>query len=263
MSAGGEESDAALPVWAKTQPRRRGSRAGPSHADGPAREARRRPALSRDAIVDAAVAIADTEGLEAASIRRVAGELGARPMSLYTYIDTKEDLLTLMSDRVKGEVLFGADMPGGWRNALAAIAGRTRAVILRHPWLTCHSAHNADVGPNGLRHVEECLAAITDLGLSPLDAAEVLFAVDRYVMGHVSFEVPDRIAGPERAAARPYLESLLATGEFPRLAQLAAAGMALMTEHSRAEPQYEQQFERGLNWLLDGIAADVKQQAGT
>jgi AcrR family transcriptional regulator len=227
-----------VPVWGRERPRRQ-------------------PVLSRDAIVQAAIRIADAEGLAAVSIRRVAGDLGVRPMSLYTYVDRKEDLLALMRDHVNGEVLLGADLPDGWRDGLVAIARRTREVTLRHPWLVDTAAHGALIGPNALRHMEESLAALRDSGLGPLAAAEVLYAVDKYVLGHVAFEVADRNAFTERLAARPYVESLLATGEFPALSQLASGGMALVTDEPQYKPQYEPQFERGLAWLLDGIAADI------
>ena len=80
-----------------------------------------------------ALQIADAEGLDAVSIRRVAGNLGVRPMSLYTYIDRKEDLIILMRDKANGEVVLGTELPDGWREAVTAIARRTREVMLRHP----------------------------------------------------------------------------------------------------------------------------------
>ena len=262
MTAGGDaqgrEAGPALPVWAREHPRRRPRQ---PDDDGVTGESRRRSPLSRGAIVAAAVAIADAEGLEAVSIRRVAGDLGARPMSLYTYIERKEDLLALMRDQVNGEVLLGAELPAGWRNALAAIARRTREVALRHPWMVETAAHGAALGPNALRHLEESLAAVAELGLGLPAAAEVLFAVDKYVLGHVALEVADVTQAAERAAARPYLESLLATGEFPRLSRLAADGH--ITNDAQLQPAIGRQFEQGLTWLLDGIAADVQSAAGT
>ena len=227
-----------VPVWAREKPQRR-------------------PALSRAAIVDAAVKIADAEGLDAVSIRRVASELGVRPMSLYTHIDRKEDLLTLMRDEVNGEVLLGPDLPSGWREALTMISRRTREAVLRHPWMTGTGADDAGIGPNALRHLEESLTALQDLGLDGLTTAGILYSVDKYVLGHVSFEIADRTAYTNKLAAQPYIESLLATGEFPVLARLAAENKALVSGDPQYRQQYEPQFEQGLNWLLDGIAADI------
>lgn len=231
----GQAADSGLPVWARERPRRRS-------------------VLSREAIVEAAVTIADAQGSDAVSIRRVAGDLGVRPMSLYTYIDRKEDLLALMRERVNDEILLGADLPEGWREALTAIARRTREVALRHPWMIDDNAYNAGLSPSGLRHVEESLTALRDLGLGARAAIEVLNAVDKYVLGHVVFEIVDRAGATARRAARPYFESLLAGGEFPNLAALMSTDAA----DEVMRPRYEPQFERGLAWLLDGIAADLK-----
>jgi AcrR family transcriptional regulator len=225
----GQRGDTAPPVWAREKPRRR-------------------PVLSRNAIVAAALTIADAEGLDAVSIRRVAADLGVRPMSLYTYIDRKEDLLALMMDEVNGEVLFGADLPPGWREAITAIARRTREVVLRHPWMTDLSAHNAGLGPNAMRHVEESIKAVRELRLSPRSTVEVISAVDKYVMGHISFEVANHSA-PMTGAHRSYFDALLATGEFPELSRL--------TDEVLAAVGTEDEFERGLSWLLDGVAASI------
>jgi AcrR family transcriptional regulator len=203
--------------------------------------------------VDAGVRIADAEGLEAVSIRRIAADLGVRPMSLYTHIDRKEDLLTLMRDQVNTEVLLGDEMPADWRAALTAIAERTRDVVLRHRWLVSlmgFEAHASSLGPHALRHLEESLMAIRSLNLDPVTAAEVLSAVDRFVMGHVSFEMTGHSTAEESVVATAYLEGLLGTGDFPELAK-AVEGGGLDAGRS------EQSFRRGLNWLLDGIEADV------
>lgn len=234
-SARAGAADRDVPIWAREKPRRR-------------------PALSRDIIVDAAVTIADAEGIDAVSIRRVAGDLGVRPMSLYTYIDRKEDLLVLMRDKANSEVVLGAGLPGGWRAAVTAIARRTRAVILRHPWLIDTNARGAGLSPNALRHVEESLTALRDLGLDPLTAVDVLTAVDKFTLGHATFEIADRAGATVRRSVRPYFESLLATGEFPALTRLLSGDHA----DAMGEPQYERQFERGLAWLLDGIEAGIQ-----
>src|SRR4051794_27652562 len=94
----------------------------------------RPPRLTREVIVEAGLRLADAEGLDAVSIRRVAAVLDARPMTLYSHIDRKEDLLDLMFDRLAGTVLEGEPLPSGWRDALVVIASRKRRVCLAHPW---------------------------------------------------------------------------------------------------------------------------------
>ncbi|MFD1939352.1 TetR/AcrR family transcriptional regulator C-terminal domain-containing protein [Nonomuraea mangrovi] len=202
-------------------------------------EAPRRPALSREAIVAAAIAIADVEGLAAVSIRRVAAELGARAMSLYTYIERKEDLFDLMADQVSAEVLVDEPLPAGWREALLAIARKELEAVTRHPWRVDLVAQRVNVGPNGLRHLEQSLAALDGLEIDRTVALRILAAVDDYVLGHIVRTSPRMgVAGGDR---QPHLPDLLATGEFPRL-----------SEAMKAEPDAAG-FEQGLGWLLDGI----------
>src|SRR5258708_16715765 len=102
------------PIWARTK-------------DAP------RPALSRASIVAAAIAIADAEGIDAVSIRRVAAELGTRAMSLYTYIARKEDLLDLMSDEINAELLIEGELPAHWRRAVSQVSRRYPPTLLPPP----------------------------------------------------------------------------------------------------------------------------------
>ena len=197
--------------------------------------------------------IADAEGLAAVSIRRVAAALGARTMSLYTYIDSKDDLLDLMADRVAGEVLIKGDLPDDWREALTMIARRERDTGLRHPWLVDMIYHRTPgvVGPNVLRHLDQSVAAVAGLELDPPDAFRVIAAVDDYMLGFVSRETREReirrrtgLSGTEHLLAlRPYLQRLLDSGEFANLTPLLRGDV----------PATDMEFERGLRWLLDGI----------
>lgn len=93
----------------------------------------RRPAFSREAITAAAVALADAEGLEAVTMRRVAAQVGAGVMSLYSYAPDKDTLLELMVDHVSGELPSSAALTGDWRTDLKTIAHLQRANMLRHP----------------------------------------------------------------------------------------------------------------------------------
>ncbi|WP_049562547.1 TetR/AcrR family transcriptional regulator [Nonomuraea sp. SBT364] len=215
----------------------------------------RRPALTREAIVAAAVALADAEGLAAVSIRRVAAELGARAMSLYTYIERKEDLLALMLDEIAAELDTGEPLPGDWREALLQLARGERELVRRHPWRVELISQHVAVGPNGLRHVERRLSAFDGLGLDRLQAWRAMAAVVDYVTGFVVRESAERgrpraegISDAERAAlAEPYIRELVAGGEFPRLAPMIEQGVRGADDN----------FERGLGWVLDGIEGDL------
>src|SRR5689334_8314034 len=94
----------------------------------------RPPAHTRDQVVDAAIRVADSEGLAAVTIRRIATEIGAGAMSLYTYVPDKDRLLDLMVDRV-GASMPAAPITGDWRADLLALAAAQRSLMLAHPWL--------------------------------------------------------------------------------------------------------------------------------
>lgn len=234
---------------------------GSEQAQGPvwARErAGRRPKLTREAIVRAAIGIADAEGIEAVSIRRIAAELGARAMSLYTHIERKEDLLDLMADEVNAEVLVEGELPADWREAISAVVRHTRDGIRRHPWLVDLVAGRPQVGPNGLRHGEQSLAALSGLPIAPEWKWRIIAAVDDYALG---FVIRETLRGEGRsgytwtpqereALMRPYLRELLDSGEFPNLAPL-------LGEITSGPPDADEDFERGLRWMLDGIAGEL------
>ncbi len=215
---------------------------------------RRRPRLTREAIVDAAVAMADAEGLEAVSIRRVAAALDARPMSLYSHFDRKDDLLALMNDQVAAEVIVPEPLPADWRDALRAIAHRTRDSSLRHPWVLQTLACHPRLGPNGLRHAEQSAAAVSALPLPPRRRGALLRAVDTYTLGHVTAELRERqgyLGGADRAGVQRYLTGVLESGQYPHLAQFHSQDLVLVGEDAR------ESFAEGLEWLLAGIAAAI------
>jgi AcrR family transcriptional regulator len=140
--------------------------------------------LTRAAVVRAAIGLADSEGLEAVSIRRVAAKLSARPMSLYTHIASKEDLLGLMVNEVVAEVLLPEPLPDDWREALRQIARVSHDVFVAHPWTLAAFGGGAPPGPNIQRHGEQSAAAIAGLGLDEQDTWTVLGVVDEYTIGH-------------------------------------------------------------------------------
>jgi AcrR family transcriptional regulator len=231
---------------------------------------RRRATLTRDAIVRAAIALADAEGIDAVSIRRVATELGARTMSIYTYIDRKEDLLDLMVDEVAGGVIVPGALPADWREATLAIAGRERATVRQHPWmieLVGRRTAAGTVGPNALRHLEQTLEALTGLDAPPEWRWRLVTAVGDYTTGFVIREatlpkapeatVPGAAASDpeaERVTAvfeQPYLRRQLASGEFPNLAGMLDGG---------PPPVEDNNFEQGLRWILDGLEAQLRPQ---
>jgi AcrR family transcriptional regulator len=226
----------------------------------------RRSKLTREQIAATALAIADAEGIEAATMRRVAAELGAGTMSLYHYVASKAELMALMLDAIMAEQLAPAgELPtGDWRAALTVLAHRNRAMLRRHPWTLggLRTAGGGAGGPHALRHLEQSLAAVAPTGLPPEDRLDVIGAVDDYVAGFVLKSdlepglesVPDE-AAPEVAA---YLDRELAGGDYPHIAELLGDGdrWAALRRLGVARTA-DQRFELGLRRLLDGVEAQI------
>ncbi|WP_067467090.1 TetR/AcrR family transcriptional regulator [Actinomadura macra] len=212
----------------------------------------RRPKLTREAIVETAVKVADAEGLAAVSIRRIAAELGVRAMSLYTHIDAKEELFDLMYDEVAEEVLIEGDMPDDWREALLEIARREREAGLKHPWMFELAGRAPRVGPNGLRHAEQSLAAAARLTDDPKAMLAIITTVDHYMLGFILREQRIRELGEnglQQAQSslleQSYVQTLMDSGELPNLKPVFEAGIF-----------GQEDFDRGLQWLLDGIGLE-------
>lgn len=222
----------------------------------------RRPRLSREQITAAALRIADTDGFEAVTMKRIASELGSGTMTLYYYVRTKADVVALMQDAMLADSLIPQDeLPSHWRDAVAAIARRTRDVLLAHPW-SLPALDDAQFGPNAMRHIEQSLAALDALDLAMSEKLALWGIVDDYVFGNArrTSESLTRAAGAQDnpglvADAIAFGEQQLATGQFPRLAALYQQQQA-MAEHDSPPMTPDLlavQFEHGLSALLDGL----------
>jgi len=168
--------------------------------------------LDREKIASAALQIADSEGFAAVSMRRVAQELGVGTMSLYYYVKTKAELIAAMDDALMAEVLVPA-LPSAWREALTAIAIHTRDVFIRHPW-ALSSMQSAPPGVNALRHMEQCLQALSGTEMTTPEKLTLLALLDDFVFGYVLRET----AGDQNVDAG-FARKQLATGAFPQLSK--------------------------------------------
>ncbi|WP_433444745.1 TetR/AcrR family transcriptional regulator [Nonomuraea sp. CA-141351] len=204
--------------------------------------------LSRERIVRAAIDLADRDGLDAVSLRKVAAALDAGPMRLYGYLSTKEELLDLMVDEVYGEIVPSGPAGDDWRVVLGDLSRRTRQAALRHEWFADLLGSRPRLGPNALAFLEASLAC---MGEAPVGTVmRVVGTVNAYVLGAVRREITELRA--ERAtgmneqewqiASGPYLTRMLATGRYPALARVI--------EGEDANPD----FEEGLDCVLDGVA---------
>jgi AcrR family transcriptional regulator len=218
----------------------------------------RRPApspLSREAIVRAAIGLADADGLAAVSLRKVGAALDAGPMRLYGYVSTKQELLDLMVDAVYGEI--APPEPGGdWRPALRALAEQLRVAALRHEWFVELLGGRPHLGPNALAYLEAGLGALdAAAALDGIDAVmRAWAAVQAYTIGAVRAEVAERVVqrvtGLDeeswQAMTAPYMARMLSTGRYPTLEKVV---------RDSAPDDPDGGFATGLGYVLDGIAA--------
>ena len=166
--------------------------------------------LNKAGIAAAALAIADAEGFAAVSMRRIAQELGVGTMSLYYYARSKTELISAMDDALMAEVLVPT-LPEDWREALTAIALRTRDVFVRHPW-ALSSMQSAPPGVNAMLHMEQCLEALAKTSMTTEEKLTLLALVDDFVFGYTLRETAaDPVVDMDAAKRR------LATGAFPEL----------------------------------------------
>jgi len=229
----------------------------------------RKPAWTREQIVATALAIADAEGFEAVSMRRIAAELGAGTMTLYHYVRTKDELIALIGDAIMGELVVPeGELPDGWREGMAAIARRTLAVFDRHPWVLRHMGEGDEEnpGPNGMRHFEQTLAVMARAGVDAESQLELAALVDEYVFGHaIHSREPNPFGEQDSAQERElleYVERQLATGEFPHLQSLAGDDVRATFRRLSTTASDERRFERGLKILLDGIELEIVRRRG-
>jgi AcrR family transcriptional regulator len=219
--------------------------------------------FTREQIAKAALEIADSEGFEALSMRRVAEELGAGTMTLYYYVRDKEDLLTLVEDALMGEICGACDpLPKGWRAAVSRLANAARATYVRHAW-ALRSLTGLRIKPNGLRHIEQSLQAVAGTDL-PIDKRfEILSIVDDYVFGHCAGLMRRRGQPPlDRKTARAMSEAMnrfLDEGDYPHLRAMFGNEdpMAVFARNGGFTTE-DHHFDIGLDALLDGLAKRFK-----
>ena len=228
-------------LWGRRERGKRGPRAG----------------LSADAIVAAAVRIADAEGLEAVSMARVAHELGFTTMSLYRHVASKEELLQLMwnaSAHGADDLVIEGD---GWRSRLREWAIIQRDMIDRHPWITQMPMAAPPVAPNSLHFVERGLETLDGTGLADADKLRILGMIASYTLSEARMAADAARAAAQAAAAggpsgtpvsfEALLRELVDEKTYPRLHRIAWADTDLATASEREE------FLFGIDRILDGV----------
>ncbi|KRF45064.1 AcrR family transcriptional regulator [Terrabacter sp. Soil811] len=214
-------------------------------------EVANRAPLNAERTLQVALAIADNEGLEAATMRRLARELGVEAASLYHHVNGKNQILDGLVEAVAAEI--ERPMPStDWRTAISERAVNTRAVLRRHPWAVSLMASRTSPGPATLGLLETGIRCFREDGFSVLQAAHAISVVDSYVHGFVLQEVnlPFRNESELAAMTGAIMETFPAA-EFPYLFE--------MTVEHVLKPGYDygDEFHSGLKVVLDGVAASL------
>jgi AcrR family transcriptional regulator len=214
------------------------------------------PSLSREAISTAAVRLADTQGIEAVSMRAIAVKLGVGAASLYRYVARKDELIELMVDWVMGNDLQ-FEIRGEWREDLRSVAHGLRAMTLRHPWIAVPSAGLRNLGPNTAQCYEKVLSAIDGLGLEIDDMLVMVETLDAFVRGRALEELSEQEAVRRSGLDQeqwmrtqiPYIESLIESGRYPLLTRVVLDARA-----PHDPDRLKHGFDLGLERVLDGLA---------
>ncbi|MEU0836436.1 TetR/AcrR family transcriptional regulator [Streptomyces sp. NPDC005969] len=215
--------------------------------------------LTVERIVRAGIVVADAEGLDALSMRRVAMELGTGAMSLYRHVASKDDLVTLMVEAAMTDVPLPDSPPRNWRHGLERAAYRDWELYHRHPWILPRVmvTTRAYFSPALAADSESAFSSFDGLDLEPADAFRYMFMFASYVQGVALILVSDAEAERQsKSAAKQGTKAsgqvqdpLYEPGAYPRLARAMRVG---------ADPwDLDALFASGLAGVLDGIAADL------
>ncbi|ASO21228.1 AcrR family transcriptional regulator [Actinoalloteichus hoggarensis] len=218
-----------------------------------------RQGLTVDAVVDTGIALADGAGLEALTMRRVAQSLGVAPMSLYTYVRGKAELLDLMLDAVYLAMPRPDHGDRSWRERVTTVAEDNRALLTRHPWVTAASTTRPVLGPGQMAKYEHELLAFEGIGLTDVEMDAALTYLLGFVHNVARLAVDREVAARDSAmndeqwwaANGPLLAKVLDPSRFPTATRV---GTAAGEEHqAAADPDHAYEF--GLRRVLDGFAA--------
>ena len=219
----------------------------------------RKPRFNRDSIAAAAIRIADAEGFEAVSMRRLAAELDAGTMTLYHYVRTKDELLTLVVDAFLGEVVLSPTqrLPRDWRAAITMIARRTRDALRRHPWIL-DITDDPNIGPNAMRHFDQSWQALASLQASFDDKLDLITVVDEYVFGYCLHERNNLKGEVNESEMVDYIGALLIDDEYPALTGMVSEmGLERLWSKIHAHGRGSGRFDRNLARLLAGFEASL------
>ncbi|WP_232662468.1 TetR/AcrR family transcriptional regulator [Pseudonocardia sp. TRM90224] len=220
-----------------------------------------KPGLGVEQIVRAATTVADTEGLGALSMRRIATELGAGAMSLYRYVPGKAELVDLMMDAAYAEVLAEADtQTGDWRTRLDAFARREWAMYMRHPWMLQIAQGRPLLAPSPMRSTDIALRAVHGLGLDADEMLGVIVLVSSFVAGLARTTIDAKQAAERTGVTdeewwsvqNEFVGPVVAAGKLPLVNEVGEAG-AFASDFD--------ELSFGLACVLDGLAVLISRRS--
>ncbi|HST42191.1 MAG TPA: TetR/AcrR family transcriptional regulator [Conexibacter sp.] len=220
-----------------------------------------KPKLTLEQLVDAAIELADEVGLEAMSMRAVARALDVGAMSLYRYVPSKETLVELMFDTVLRRQPRAHELPGGWREQLEATARIDLAFYMRHPWVLEISGARPPLGPGTFDVYESVLRVVADTGLTKAELSPAVSSLAAFVRGAAHGELmkaravrESGISDEEWWGARDdFWQHHFDPERYPTITAIYTAG---------GYENAPDEFEFGLQRLLDGLAVLIDRRAG-
>jgi AcrR family transcriptional regulator len=219
--------------------------------------------LDRERITEVTVRLLDAEGLARFSMRRLAAELNVTAMSVYWYVDTKDDLLELALDAVFGELdLPDPDADEDWRDQLRALARVYRALLVRHPWLSPLVGRYLNIGPKNLAFSRVVQRVIRKTALPVHGVTGAISAVFQFVYGYGTIEghffarVTDAGMSPDEY----FQHSMSTVTQAPDAAEVIQESTVIMKARGgdTVEEMLERDFEFALELLVAGIEAMVE-----
>lgn len=205
----------------------------------------RRTPLSRDRILRAAIRLADRQGIDALSMRRLATALRVEAMSLYNHVANKDELLDGMVDLVVGEITLPV-LGGDWKATMRARAHSALAVMTAHPWAPMLIVARITVGPNRLRYIDATLGALRESGLSWAETDRAWNTIDNYIFGYTLQQQNFPVSPEEYATAAASYLPMLPAETYPYMHDLSARV---------ADGSHDglPDFAFGLELILDGL----------
>ncbi|MGX8907287.1 TetR/AcrR family transcriptional regulator [Streptomyces netropsis] len=259
MTSGKRAGSLRASVWlaAEPAPKRKAEQAERKQGEGP----EQRPgALDRQRIVEATVRLLDADGLAKFSMRRLADELDVTAMSVYWYVDSKEDLLEFALDEVCGEMVVPdpAAVGGDWRDQLRALAVEYRNMLVAHPWMPSLLGRYLNIGPRSMAFSDAILAVMRHSGVPKEGMTGALSAVFQFVYGFSTVEgqFKERCRGAGLTEDEYYHEVITAAKGRPDFAEQHPEAMAMSEE--KAGTTLAEARERDFGFALDTVIAGIE-----